>query len=115
MIVQCNRECYDSKRARKYYIGDQDDVDPTEPLAMYFTFPPGTETYFKEIGKNGEFVTGVRSNTAKPIVVVEPVIEIPVEKPVVKKRAKKRPQRKPKPVETPEVQEQEWPTASSES
>ena len=112
MIVQCNRECFDSKRARKYYIGDQDDVDPTEPLAMYFTFPPGTETYFKEMGTNGEFVTGVRSNVAapKPVKVDE---KPEPEKPVAKKRAKKRPQRKPKPV--PEVQEHEWPTAPLES
>jgi hypothetical protein len=47
MIVKCNRGCWDSKRSRRYYPGDQDDIDPLEPVAMYFDFPPGTEVYFK--------------------------------------------------------------------
>jgi hypothetical protein len=47
MIVRCIKDCWDSKRNRRYYAGDQDDVDPLEPLAMYFDFPPGTEVYCK--------------------------------------------------------------------
>ena len=47
MIVKCNRKCWDSKRSRQYYPGDQDDIDPLEPIAMYFDFPPGTEVYYK--------------------------------------------------------------------
>jgi hypothetical protein len=53
MIVKCHTECFDSKRCRKYFRGDQDDVDPLEPLAMYFTFPPGTTVYHKIKGKSG--------------------------------------------------------------
>lgn len=51
MIVKCIHECFDSKRARRYYPGDQDNIDPKEPVAKYFEgFPPGTEVYFKEPG-----------------------------------------------------------------
>ena len=60
MIVRCNMECYDSKRSRKYYRGDQDDVDPLEPLAMYFDFPPGTTVYCKIKGTKD---TPARSST----------------------------------------------------
>ena len=50
MIVTCNARCWDSGRNRKYYPGDQDDIDPLEPIALYFNFPPGTEVYFKQRG-----------------------------------------------------------------
>ena len=47
MVAICARKCWDSKRSRQYYPGDQDDIDPLEPVAMYFTFPPGTVVYDK--------------------------------------------------------------------
>ena len=50
MIVKCNKECWDSKRARHYVPGDQDDIDPLEPVAMYFDFPAGTKVYHKKDG-----------------------------------------------------------------
>jgi len=50
MIVKCIKDCFDSKRNRRYFAGDQDDVDPLEPVAMYFEFPVGTEVYFKQRG-----------------------------------------------------------------
>lgn len=54
MIVKCIKECWDSKRNRHYYMGDQDDIDPKEPIAMYFSFPAGTEVYFKKPGSKTE-------------------------------------------------------------
>ena len=50
MIAKCLRKCWDSGRSRQYYPGDQDDINPLEPIAMYFEFPPGTEVYHKESG-----------------------------------------------------------------
>lgn len=50
MLVRCNTKCWDSKRNRRYHPGDQDDIEPLEPVAMYFDFPPGTEVYDKKRG-----------------------------------------------------------------
>lgn len=49
--VKCIKRCWDSKRRRRYYPGDMDKIDPTEPVAMYFEgFPAGTEVYTKVRG-----------------------------------------------------------------
>lgn len=49
MIVRCIRECWDSSIPRHYVPGDQDDIDPMNPIAKYFEgWPPGTKVYFKE-------------------------------------------------------------------
>lgn len=50
MIVKCIRKCWDSNRNRQYFPGDQDEIDPLEPIASNFDFPPGTEVYFKQRG-----------------------------------------------------------------
>lgn len=39
MIVKCIRRCWDGKRARRYYPGDQDDIQPGDAVAKYFDFP----------------------------------------------------------------------------
>ena len=54
MIVKCIRECWESKRNRHYYMGDQDDIDPLEPIAANFAFPAGTEVYYKKPGNKKE-------------------------------------------------------------
>jgi hypothetical protein len=73
MIVRCIRECWYAKRARHYLPGDQDDIDPRDPVAKYFTgFPPGTEVYFKESADkkaNKKIVQGFRK---VPGEVIEP-------------------------------------------
>lgn len=61
MIVKCNRRCWDSKRGKRYHIGMEDDIDPLEPIAMYFDFPPGTEVYWKKPGgKTGSSISTTR-------------------------------------------------------
>ncbi|MDD2657197.1 MAG: hypothetical protein PHD04_00865 [Candidatus Pacebacteria bacterium] len=61
MIVKCNRPCWDAKRNRKYFHGDQDDIDPLEPIAGNFDFPPGTEVYYKKPGnKNTPAMSSTR-------------------------------------------------------
>lgn len=57
MVVICARKCWDSKRSCQYYPGDQDDIDPLEPIAMYFTFPPGTVVYDKPKANRRKAVT----------------------------------------------------------
>jgi len=54
MLVKCNRICWDGATSRKYHPGDQDDIDPLSPIAMYFDFPDGTEVYYKIKGKRGD-------------------------------------------------------------
>jgi hypothetical protein len=54
MKVRCIKECWDSKRNRHYYPGDQDDIDPLEPIAQKFDFPPGTTVYYKQPGSKTE-------------------------------------------------------------
>jgi len=39
MIVKCIRRCWDGKKARRYYPGDQDDINPGDPIAKYFDMP----------------------------------------------------------------------------
>ena len=51
MIVKCNTRCWDAKTCKRYYPGDQDNIDPLDPIAAYFDFPPGTEVYCKIRGK----------------------------------------------------------------
>jgi hypothetical protein len=47
-VVRCVQECWDSKRNRHYVRGDQDSIDPLEPVAKYFEgWAPGTEVYCK--------------------------------------------------------------------
>ena len=47
-VVRCVQDCWDSKRNRYYVRGDQDSVDPLEPLAKYFEgWAPETEVYHK--------------------------------------------------------------------
>jgi hypothetical protein len=53
MIVKCNTRCWDSKRCILYYPGDQNDIDPLEPVAKYFDFPAGTVVYDKKNGVEG--------------------------------------------------------------
>ena len=43
MIVKCIRRCWDGKKARRYYPGDQDDIQPGDPIAKYFDFPKPEE------------------------------------------------------------------------
>jgi hypothetical protein len=60
MIVTCKQACWDSKRCIKYAAGDTQDVDPLEPIAMYFAFPAGTKVYCKKNGIEGtEISTGL--------------------------------------------------------
>lgn len=47
MIAVCHTRCFDSVKCTRYYPGDQDDVDPLSPIALYFDFPEGTEVYHK--------------------------------------------------------------------
>ena len=51
MIVKCNKIFWDGGKCIKYHPGDQDDIDPLSPAAMYFDFPEGTEVYCKIKGK----------------------------------------------------------------
>lgn len=51
MIVKANKIAWDGVKCRKYHPGDQDDIDPLSPIAMYFDFPEGTEVYCKIKGK----------------------------------------------------------------
>jgi hypothetical protein len=60
MIVRCTRKCWDSTKCRHYYPGDQDEIDPLAPIAMYFDFPPGTEVYHK---LRGNKTTGAKETT----------------------------------------------------
>jgi hypothetical protein len=39
MIAKCIRRCWDGKRARRYFPGDQDDIDLLNPVAKYFDIP----------------------------------------------------------------------------
>ena len=48
MEVKCVKRCFDSNKCRRYWPGDVDDIDPSDPIAMYFTgWPQGTEVYKK--------------------------------------------------------------------
>lgn len=70
----CKQRCFCSTRRRRYWPGDIDDIDPLEPVAQYFTFPPGTEVYIKKrTGRGGE----PKSTT----MIVPGAIEKTVEKP----------------------------------
>ena len=53
MVVTCKRQCFDGQRCIRYYPGDQDDIDPLSPIAMYFSFPSGTRVYCKKRGVEG--------------------------------------------------------------
>jgi hypothetical protein len=55
--AKCIQECFDGARALKYMTdggkdkdGFYDDIDPLEPIAQYFEFPPGTVKYVKILG-----------------------------------------------------------------
>ena len=49
MIVKCIKRCWDSKKCIHYVRGDEADINPKDPIAMYFEgWPPGTEVYFKK-------------------------------------------------------------------
>jgi len=53
-VVRCIERCWDSKKCRLYYPGDQDEVNPMDPIAKYFEgWPPGTEVYTKSKGISG--------------------------------------------------------------
>lgn len=56
MIVKCNKRCFDSKRCILYVPGDQDDINPLDPISMYFDFPPGTVVYHKYLDKKKKWV-----------------------------------------------------------
>lgn len=53
MKAKCLQECYDGKKCWKYTPDGGEnkdgiyDVDPLEPIAQYFEFPPGTVKYHK--------------------------------------------------------------------
>lgn len=72
--VRCIQGCWDSKRCIKYYPGDRDDIDPREPIAMYFDgWPDGTEVYFKErCSKDTPIKTGFRMVGKPPAKEPEP-------------------------------------------
>ena len=58
-IVRCIQPCWDSNKTRFYYPGDQDEIDPLNPVAKYFEgWPPGTEVSIKAKGKSGTEVIG---------------------------------------------------------
>ncbi len=59
MIATCHTRCWDAGKARRYYPGDQDDINPLDPIAKYFTFPPGTEKYSKKLVKDVGHPKGV--------------------------------------------------------
>jgi hypothetical protein len=56
MLAKCLMECYHGPRAWKFTPdgGDQGDgiydIDPLDPIAQYFEFPPGTVKYQKIFG-----------------------------------------------------------------
>jgi hypothetical protein len=55
MRAQCIQECWHSTKCIKYTPeGGQDgfyeDIDPLDPIAQYFAFPPGTVKYIKYLG-----------------------------------------------------------------
>jgi len=67
VIVKCIRRCWDGKKARRYYPGDQDDIDPASPIAKYFEFPkeaPAVETKREESPTKNEIMADL---TAKGI------------------------------------------------
>jgi hypothetical protein len=47
MIAKCVRRCWDGKKARRYYPGDQDDINKTDPIAKFFQFEEETEVEAK--------------------------------------------------------------------
>lgn len=45
-VVTCVRRCRDGKTAKRYFPGDTDNIDPMDPIAMYFDgWADGTEVY----------------------------------------------------------------------
>ncbi len=77
MIVRCNTRCWDAGRCRRYYPGDQDDIDPLEPIAAYFDFPAGTEVYHK--------IKGTKKTPVKETTRIVPGAKPPEEKNVCPK------------------------------
>ncbi len=59
MIATCNTRCWDAGKARRYYPGDTDDINPLDPIAKYFDFPVGTEKYSKKLTKDADHPKGV--------------------------------------------------------
>ena len=43
MIGICKRRCWDGHKTRRYYPGDQDDIDPKGEMAEHFIFPDAKE------------------------------------------------------------------------
>ena len=60
-VVRCVQPCWDSNKTRFYYPGDQDEIDPLNPVAKYFEgWPPGTEVFTKAKGQSGtEVIKGM--------------------------------------------------------
>lgn len=92
MDVLCNREYWDSKRLFYFHVGDSANIDPLEPAAVYFDFPPGTEVAVKI---KGQRASGV--NKGSPSYMSTRIVPGKVE-------AEKKPEPekvvKPKPMET---------------
>ena len=51
LCLPCSIRLYgEADRVFRGSLGDQDDIDPMEPVAMYFDFPAGTKVYDKKKG-----------------------------------------------------------------
>lgn len=68
VLAVCHTSCRDGQRNMVYYRGQTAPVEPMEPLAAYFTFPPGTKKYSKK-AEDGFELEG--ENTFFPPVVQE--------------------------------------------
>ena len=54
--VQCVKRCRDNKTGLRYHIGNTGDIDPSQPIAMYFKgFAPGTKVYHEIKGTKPKF------------------------------------------------------------
>lgn len=39
IVAKCTEECWDSKKCKHYYPGDQDEIDTEAEIAMHFQIP----------------------------------------------------------------------------
>ena len=57
----CRTSCRDGKANKPYYLGEGPlMIDPMDPIAQYFVFPPGTKKYSKR-AKDGFVIEGENS------------------------------------------------------
>ena len=84
MEVKCVKRCFDSNKCRRYWPGDVDDIDPSDPIAMYFTgWPQGTEVYKKPAAQVAPAAPAAQVAPAAPAVPEAPVAPAAPEAPYV--------------------------------